>query len=60
MSSAPSPPGPIVIVGAGIGGLRTADALRANGYAGKLIVVGPNGVAGNTCGKMTVGTVGFV
>jgi NADPH-dependent 2,4-dienoyl-CoA reductase/sulfur reductase-like enzyme len=31
---------PIVIAGAGIGGLRTAEALRANGYAGKLIVVG--------------------
>jgi 3-phenylpropionate/trans-cinnamate dioxygenase ferredoxin reductase component len=39
MSPAHSP-GPIVIVGAGIGGLRTAEALRANGYAGKLIVIG--------------------
>ena len=33
-------PGPIVIVGAGVGGLRTAEALRGNGYAGQLIIVG--------------------
>jgi 3-phenylpropionate/trans-cinnamate dioxygenase ferredoxin reductase component len=33
-------PGPIVIAGAGIGGLRAAEALRLNGYAGKLIIVG--------------------
>jgi 3-phenylpropionate/trans-cinnamate dioxygenase ferredoxin reductase component len=33
-------PHPIVIAGSGIGGLRTAEALRSNGYSGKLIIVG--------------------
>lgn len=32
--------GRIVIVGAGVGGLRTAEALRAAGHAGELVVVG--------------------
>lgn len=30
----------VVIVGAGLGGLRTAESLRAAGYAGPIIVVG--------------------
>jgi Pyridine nucleotide-disulphide oxidoreductase len=35
-----APTGAIVIVGAGIGGLRAAEALRLSGFAGKLIIVG--------------------
>lgn len=30
----------IVIVGAGLGGLRTAESLRANGYTGSIVIVG--------------------
>jgi NADPH-dependent 2,4-dienoyl-CoA reductase/sulfur reductase-like enzyme len=30
----------VVVVGAGLGGLRTAEALRASGYADELVVVG--------------------
>lgn len=33
-------PAPIVIVGAGQAGLQTAEALRADGYAGELLLVG--------------------
>src|SRR3954468_18770263 len=29
-----------VVVGAGMAGLRTAEALRANGYAGEIVVLG--------------------
>ena len=29
-----------VIVGAGLGGLRTAEALRSSGYADEVVVVG--------------------
>jgi 3-phenylpropionate/trans-cinnamate dioxygenase ferredoxin reductase subunit len=32
--------GTVVIVGAGLGGLRAAEALRANGFAGTITVVG--------------------
>lgn len=31
---------PVVVVGAGLGGIRTAEALRSAGYAGRLVVVG--------------------
>jgi len=30
----------VVVVGAGLGGLRSAEALRGSGYAGELVVVG--------------------
>lgn len=30
----------VVIVGAGLGGLRTAESLRANGYTGSIVIVG--------------------
>jgi NADPH-dependent 2,4-dienoyl-CoA reductase/sulfur reductase-like enzyme len=33
-------PAPVVIAGAGIAGLRTAEALRRGGYTGKLVIVG--------------------
>ncbi|MET3768358.1 NADPH-dependent 2,4-dienoyl-CoA reductase/sulfur reductase-like enzyme [Marisediminicola sp. UYEF4] len=33
-------PGPVIIVGAAMGGLRTAEALRKAGYAGPLTVIG--------------------
>ncbi|MBF4997365.1 FAD-dependent oxidoreductase [Nocardia sp. BSTN01] len=31
---------PVVVVGAGLGGIRTAEALRSAGYTGRLVVVG--------------------
>ena len=30
----------VVVVGAGLGGLRVSEALRANGYAGEIVVIG--------------------
>ncbi|MVZ99811.1 ferredoxin reductase [Actinomadura sp. LD22] len=33
-------PGHVVIVGAGVGGLRTAEALRSGGYEGRLTLIG--------------------
>ena len=30
----------VVVVGAGLGGLRSAEALRAAGYAGDVVVLG--------------------
>lgn len=33
-------PAPVIIVGAAMGGLRTAEALRKSGYAGPLAVIG--------------------
>ncbi|QIS15949.1 NAD(P)/FAD-dependent oxidoreductase [Nocardia arthritidis] len=36
----PSEKAPIVIVGAGLAGLRTAEELRRAGYAGRLVLVG--------------------
>ena len=35
-----SPTGRIVIVGASLAGLRAADALRANGFDGELVIIG--------------------
>ncbi|MFG1789902.1 NAD(P)/FAD-dependent oxidoreductase [Nocardia sp. NPDC049149] len=40
VSPSPTDPGPIVIVGAGLAGLRTAEELRRAGYAGPLILLG--------------------
>ncbi|MFD6099359.1 NAD(P)/FAD-dependent oxidoreductase [Nocardiopsis flavescens] len=37
MSAAPDP---VVVIGAGLAGLRTADALREQGYTGGLVLVG--------------------
>jgi NADPH-dependent 2,4-dienoyl-CoA reductase/sulfur reductase-like enzyme len=33
-------PGRIVIAGASLAGLRTADSLRANGFTGELVLIG--------------------
>ena len=30
----------VLIVGGGLGGLRTAEALRANGFSGEIAIVG--------------------
>ncbi|MBT5182595.1 MAG: FAD-dependent oxidoreductase, partial [Actinobacteria bacterium] len=30
----------VLIVGAGLGGLRTAEALRSNGFSGEIVIVG--------------------
>jgi NADPH-dependent 2,4-dienoyl-CoA reductase/sulfur reductase-like enzyme len=38
--SALSPPEHVVVVGAGLGGLRTAEELRARGYAGRITLIG--------------------
>ncbi|WP_245746054.1 NAD(P)/FAD-dependent oxidoreductase [Nocardia altamirensis] len=40
MSPSPTDPAPIVIAGAGLAGLRTAEELRRAGYAGPLILLG--------------------
>jgi len=33
-------PGRVVVIGAGLGGLRSAEALRRRGYAGRLVMLG--------------------
>src|ERR1700691_2254800 len=43
MASAGEPLGPddtVVVVGASVGGLRTVEALRSGGFAGRLVLVG--------------------
>lgn len=40
MSTSPTTPRSIVIVGASLAGLRTADALRAQGFNGSLTIIG--------------------